>query len=130
MTAALFPVWDYSKPDTPEMLATIDSLEKNWSWKGLLYWRRLEGDDSRREGVFLAGAFWVAQYWVMRGDLERSRRIIDAALAYANDLGLFAEEADPIAGLMLGNIPQSFVHAAFVGAAIDLKAALENHTGS
>jgi hypothetical protein len=33
------------------------------------------------------------------------RRILDAGLACANDLGLFAEEGDPQAGLMLGNFP-------------------------
>ena len=123
VSAALFPVWAYTEPDTPEMLATIAALEKDWSWQGLLFWRRLECADSHEEGAFLAGTFWVAQYWVMRGDLERARRIIDAALRYSNDLGLFAEEADPRGRRMLGNIPQSFVHAAFIGAAIDLRAA-------
>lgn len=126
VSAALFPVWAYTEPDTPEMLATIAALEKNWSWRELLYWRRLDCAESREEGVFLAGTFWVAQYWVMRGDLERARRIIDAALACANDLGLFAEEAEPGTALMLGNVPQAFVHAAFIGAAIDLKAATES----
>jgi GH15 family glucan-1,4-alpha-glucosidase len=126
VSAVLFPVWAYTDPDTPEMLATIAALEKHWSWQGLLYWRRLECTDSRKEGAFLAGTFWVAQYWVMRGDLKRARRIIDAALACANDLGLFAEEADPRTGRMLGNIPQAFVHAALIGAAIDLKAATES----
>ena len=123
VSAALFPVWAFTEADTPKMLATIAALEKNWSWQGLLYWRRLECVDSHKEGAFLAGTFWVAQYWVMRGDLQRARRIIDAALACANDLGLFAEEADPHTGRMLGNIPQAFVHAAFIGAVIDLKAA-------
>lgn len=94
------------------------------AWEGLLYWRRLECADSRQEGAFLAGTFWVAQYWIERGDLERGRRIIDAGLAYANDLGLFAEGADPHKELMLGNFPQSFVHAAFIGSVIDLKSAL------
>lgn len=31
----------------------------------------------------------------------------------------------PRAGRMLGNFPQAFVHLAFVGAAIDLKAVLD-----
>jgi GH15 family glucan-1,4-alpha-glucosidase len=123
VSAALFPVWAYTDAGTPEMLATIAALEKNWSWEGLLYWRRLECAGSHEEGAFLAGTFWVAQYWVMRGNLERARRIIDAALEYSNDVGLFAEEAEPRNGRMVGNIPQSFVHAAFIGAVIDLKAA-------
>lgn len=131
VSAALFPVWAFTEADTPAMRATIAALERDWSWRGLLYWRRLECQEPRREGVFLAGTFWVAQYWVMRGNLDRARQIIDAALAVgSNDLGLFAEEVDPADGRLLGNIPQSFVHAAFIGAVIDLKAALETERTS
>ncbi len=123
VSAALFPVWTYTDPDTPEMLATMRAIERDLA-EGQLYRRHLERFDSAREGAFLAGTFWVAQYWIMR-DVTRARRIFDAALAYANDLGFFAEEADPDSGEMLGNFPQTFVHAAFIGAVIDLKAALE-----
>ncbi|HEV7275897.1 MAG TPA: glycoside hydrolase family 15 protein [Devosiaceae bacterium] len=125
VSAALFPIWAFVAADAPEMLATMAELEREWSWEGLLYWRRLQNADSSKEGAFLAGTFWVAQYWVMRGDLHRSRRILDAALRYANDLGLFAEEADPRQQRMLGNFPQAFVHAAFMGAVIDLRTALQ-----
>jgi GH15 family glucan-1,4-alpha-glucosidase len=128
VTAALFPVWAYTAPDTPEMLATMQALERDYA-TGHLYRRHLRSFDSQREGVFLAGTFWVAQYWIMRGDLQRAQAIMDAGLKYANDLGLFAEEADPKTGRMLGNFPQTFVHAAFVGAALDLKAALEQESG-
>jgi GH15 family glucan-1,4-alpha-glucosidase len=130
VTAALFPVWAYTQADSPEMLATMAVLERDWSWQGLLYWRRLENAASREEGAFLACTFWVAQYWVMRGELERARRILDAGLEYANDLGLLAEEADPHSGRMLGNIPQTFAHAAFIGAVVDLKAASESQQSS
>ncbi len=125
VSAALFPVWGYTAPDTPEMLATIAVLERDYA-EGYLYRRHLEEFDSRQEGAFLAGTFWVAQYWVMRRALPRVQDILDAALKYANDLGLFAEEADPQTGQMLGNFPQTFVHAAFIGAVIDLKVALES----
>ncbi len=124
ISAALFPVWGYTAPDTPEMLATIQILERN-SATGNLYRRHLEEFDSQQEGAFLAGTFWMAQYWVMRQEFDRVYAILDQALEYANDLGLFAEEADPKTGQMLGNFPQTFVHAAFIGAVIDLKIALE-----
>lgn len=123
VSAALFPVWGYTDADTPEMRATMAVLERDHSWQGLLYWRHLECADARREGAFLAGTLWVAQYWVMRGELDRVRRILDAALAYANDLGLFAEEADSRTGTMLGNFPQAFVHASLIGVVTDLAAA-------
>ncbi|MFQ4146094.1 glycoside hydrolase family 15 protein [Chlorogloeopsis sp. ULAP02] len=125
VSAALFPVWGYTAPDTPEMLATIKVLERKLA-NGYLYHRHLEQFDSKKEGAFLAGTFWVAQYWVMRRDFQQARAIIDAALEYANDLGLFAEEADVKTKQMLGNFPQTFVHAAFIGAVIDLKIAQEH----
>jgi hypothetical protein len=46
-------------------------------------------------------------------------------LCFANDLGLLGEEANPRSQRMLGNFPQTFVYAAFMGTVIDLKAALE-----
>lgn len=124
VSAALFPVWDYIEPDTPEMLATMKALERDYSTNNL-YRRHLVEFDSRKEGAFLAGTLWVAQYWIMRRDFQKARTIINAALEYSNDLGFFAEEADPKTGEMLGNFPQTFVHAALLGAVIDLKAALE-----
>lgn len=124
VSAALIPIWGYTAADTPEMQATMAALERDYSWEGLLYWRHLEDTDSHEEGTFLAGTFWVAQYWIMRGDLRRAQRIMDAGLAYANDVGFLSEEAHPRSGRALGNIPQTFVHAALIGAVIDLKAAM------
>ncbi|GGL99140.1 glycoside hydrolase family 15 protein [Deinococcus aerophilus] len=122
LTAALYPVWGYCAPDTPEMLATLRVLERDYCHNHL-YWRHLAGETDRREGVFLAGTLWVAQYWVMR-DPQRARTILEAVLAQASDLGFLAEEADPWTGELLGNYPQTFVHAALIGMVIDLKAAL------
>lgn len=126
VSAALFPVWAYADADAPEMIATMEALERDHSPDGLLFRRNLVCADASDEGAFLAGTFWVAHYRIVRGDLARARRIIDRALGYANDLGLFAEEADPEGDGMLGNFPQTFVHAAFIGAVVDLRAALED----
>jgi GH15 family glucan-1,4-alpha-glucosidase len=125
VSAALFPIWGFVEADAPEVLATIRALERDHSVDHL-YWRHLEELAPRTEGAFLAGTIWMGQYWIMRGDLERARTVLDAALAYANDLGFFAEEADPGSLRMLGNFPQTFVHAAFIGAAVDYRNALEH----
>lgn len=108
------------------MKETIKILERDFC-KDDLYWRHLEDFDSQKEGAFLAGTFWVSQYHIMTGGLQKAKQIIDAALKYSNDLGLFAEEADPVNKIMLGNMPQSFVHAAFIGTVIDYKNALEEN---
>ena len=120
VTAALYPVWGFCAPDSPEMLATLAALEGKYC-QDHLYWRHL-ADGDRREGAFLAGTLWVAQYWVMR-DPPRARVILDAVLAYANDLGLLPEMADPRTREPLGNGPQTFVHAALIGLVVDLAAA-------
>jgi len=41
-------------------------------------------------------------------------------LAVANDVGLLAEEFDPIAGQQLGNFPQAFSHVALIESAFNL----------
>ncbi|MBV9117516.1 MAG: glycoside hydrolase family 15 protein, partial [Acetobacteraceae bacterium] len=123
VSAALFPVWGYTAPDDPAMDATISELERTYRIGDSLYLRHLEmARAQRREGAFLAGTFWVAQYWVTRGDLGRAGRIIDAGLGHANDLGLFAEEIDARSGRMLGNIPLGLVHASFLSVVADYHA--------
>ncbi len=124
VSAVLYPVWGYIDAQSAQMVATLRVLERDYA-RDDLYWRHLEEPGPEREGAFLAATFWVAQYWIMRDDLTRARRILEAALAYGNDLGLFAEEADPASGKMLGNFPQSFVHAAFIGAALDYRNAAD-----
>ena len=121
ISAALFPVWGFCPADSPEMLASVRILERE-SCRDDLYWRHLEQAPDSPEGAFLAGTFWMAQYWVMR-DTRRARRILDAALKFASDLGQLSEEADVARGELLGNFPQTFVHAALIGAVIDLRAA-------
>ncbi|MFW6277720.1 MAG: glycoside hydrolase family 15 protein [Prolixibacteraceae bacterium] len=125
ITTTLFPEWDYCPADTPEMIQTVEELEKNFSKNDLVY-RNLLLFDEKKEGAFLAANFWMAQYWIMRNNIQKSKRYIDAALKYQNDLGLFAEEADPDSDTMLGNIPQSFVHASCIGAIIDFNNAFGN----
>lgn len=129
VSAILLPAWGYCDADTPQMLATIAALERDYC-RGDLYWRHLEELEPFREGAFLAGTIWVAQYWVLRRDLDRAQRILEAALGYANDLGFFAEEADPGSETMLGNFPQTFVHASLIGAVIDYRDALQHGGGA
>ncbi len=127
ITSALFPEWAFCEADTPEMVQTIAELEAGFCKNNLVY-RNLLLFDERKEGAFLAASFWMAQYWIMRDDYDKSKNYIDAALKYKNDLGLFSEEADPESDMMLGNIPQSFVHASFIGAAIDFNVAFGKPT--
>ncbi len=120
ISTALFPVWGYCAADHPAIEATIHELEKRYCPRPGLFHRHLERPStSQKEGAFLAGTFWMAHYWVMRGDLRRARELIDVGLSNANELGLFPEEVDPNSGAMLGNIPLGLVHASFLSAVAD-----------
>ena len=43
--------------------------------------------------------------------------MFERAIAFANDVGLLAEEVDPDNGELLGNFPQAFSHIGLVNAA-------------
>ncbi|MCC9137705.1 glycoside hydrolase family 15 protein [Pontibacter silvestris] len=120
VSAMLFPTWAYTAADAPEMLKTIAVLERDYCQNNL-FRRHLLEHGSSREGAFLAGTFWVAQYWVMRRDWDKFGKVMQAALRFMNDVGLMPEEGDPETGAYLGNIPQTFVHASLIGAVIDYK---------
>lgn len=120
VSAVLFPLWGYCEPDTDIMQKTVARLEKEYC-RNHLYRRHLVEYDSQKEGGFLAGTFWMAQYYVMLKDWNKVESIFDAAFHFMNDVGIMPEEGDPQTGEWLGNIPQSFVHASLIGAVIDYK---------
>lgn len=124
VSAVLFPIWGFTEADTPEMLKTIEKLEKDYC-RNNLYRRHLVEYDSQKEGAFLAGTFWVAQYWVMRHNKDKFEQIMQAALSFMNDAGIMPEEGDSVTGEWLGNVPQAFAHASLIGAVIDYKSEFE-----
>jgi GH15 family glucan-1,4-alpha-glucosidase len=69
------------------------------------------------EGAFLLCTFWLSRAYAVMGDLERAGAVFERAAAHANDLGLLAEQADPVTGEALGNFPQAFSHIGLVNAA-------------
>jgi alpha,alpha-trehalase len=53
----------------------------------------------------------------MAGQAERATILVERAIAFMNDVGLFAEEVDPATGELLGNFPQAFSHIGLINAA-------------
>ena len=73
------------------------------------------------EGVFLACSFWMVSCLKAIGRAEDACTLFDRLLTLRNDLGLLAEEYDPVRKRLVGNFPQAFSHIALVNAAFDLE---------
>ena len=111
----------------PRMLATIDAIEERLTDdRGLVYRYRnedaidgLAGD----EGTFLLCTFWLAEALALADQVDRARAVFERAAAFANDLGLLAEEVNADTGELLGNFPQAFSHIGLVNAAWEISEA-------
>jgi GH15 family glucan-1,4-alpha-glucosidase len=72
------------------------------------------------EGTFLVCSFWLADALHMTGRTQEARELFERLMGLANDVGLLAEEYDPVGGRLLGNFPQAFSHIGLVNTALAL----------
>jgi GH15 family glucan-1,4-alpha-glucosidase len=122
----LLPIVGFLPPDDPRIVSTVAAIERELMVEGLVLRYRTKTDGEvdglpRGEGVFLACSFWLVEVLVLQGRREEARALFDRLLALRNDLGLLAEEYDPIARRQLGNFPQAFTHLALITAALALE---------
>ncbi|GIG02378.1 glycoside hydrolase family 15 protein [Catellatospora citrea] len=117
----MMPIVGFLPADDPRMLATIDAIaDRLTDERGLVYRYRTEGGVdglAGDEGTFLLCTFWLAQALAEAGRVNRATEVFERAAAYANDVGLLAEEVDPHTGELLGNFPQAFSHIGLINAA-------------
>ncbi len=113
--------YGFEEADSARMRMTARALLRRLSpAPGLLY--RYDQSFEAGEGAFVICAFWFAEYLARGGGtLEEAERWFAAAVRYANDVGLLAEEVDPRTGEALGNFPQAFSHVGLIGAAVSLE---------
>jgi GH15 family glucan-1,4-alpha-glucosidase len=117
-SSLMLPLVGFLPAEDPRVLATIKATEERLTDdRGLVY--RYRSDDSLEgeEGTFLLCTFWLAQALARAGQPARARTVFERAAAFVNDVGLLAEEVDPVSGELLGNFPQAFSHIGLVNAA-------------
>ncbi|MET9778920.1 glycoside hydrolase family 15 protein [Streptomyces sp. NPDC006367] len=111
----LLPRTGFLPPDDPRVIGTVDAVRRELaSHEGLVHRYptagACEGVDGLTgdEGAFLLCSFWLVDALALTGRTGEARELFERLLALRTDLGLLAEEYDPVARRQLGNFPQAF----------------------
>ena len=109
--------------DDPRFLRTLEQIEKRLLHHGLLL--RYDTDSGcdglePGEGTFLVCSFWLADVYVLLGRQDEARTLYERLTGLCNDVGLLAEQYEPVSGRMLGNFPQAFSHIGIINTALNL----------
>jgi GH15 family glucan-1,4-alpha-glucosidase len=120
----LIPLVGFLPPTDRRIQGTLRAIENKLLIDGefvLRYESDNPGDGlPEGEGAFLACSFWLIDNYTLQGRYSEARRLFERLLAHCNDVGLLAEEFDPLTGRMLGNFPQAYSHVGLINCALNL----------
>jgi GH15 family glucan-1,4-alpha-glucosidase len=120
----LIPLVGFLPPDDPRVRGTLQAIEQRLLIDGefvLRYETENPGDGlPPGEGAFLACSFWLVDNYILQDRYPEAGKLFDRLLSRCNDVGLLAEEIDPLTGRMLGNFPQAYSHVGLINCALNL----------
>ena len=119
----MIPPVGFLPANDPRVVSTVNAIERELIYKGLVLRYPTEtGVDGlpAGEGAFLPCTFWLADNYAMSGRIQEARDLFQRLLDLRNDVGLLAEEYDPVLRRQLGNFPQAFTHVSLVNTAHNL----------
>jgi GH15 family glucan-1,4-alpha-glucosidase len=122
----LLPAVGFLPVDDPRVIGTLAAIEKYMMRDGFVLRhdpREVTGEIQPAEGAFLACTLWLAEAYIQLGDIARAEELFDRVVGVANDVGLLAEEYDPLVKRQTGNFPQALTHIALIAAAQNLAGA-------
>jgi GH15 family glucan-1,4-alpha-glucosidase len=125
------PLVGFLPGSDPRVQGTVAAIEKELFTDGFVRrYTTTEDVDGLPpgEGAFLACTFWLADNYAAVGRLDDSVELFERLLSLRNDVGLLAEEWDPVTKRMTGNFPQAFSHVPLVYTARNLSHALEGQS--
>jgi len=124
----LLPSVGFLPASDARVLGTLDAIERHMMRNGFVQRhdpREYASEPQPIEGAFLACTLWLADAYVLAGEIGKAEMLFNRVVGVANDLGLLAEEFDSDAGRQTGNFPQALTHIALVNTAQNLS--LANH---
>ena len=120
----LLPLVGFLPATDPRIQGTLRAIEQKLLVKDefVLRYKSAEAVDGlpAGEGAFLVCSFWLVDNYILQGRFPEARRLFDRLLSRCNDVGLLAEEFDPLNGRMLGNFPQAYSHVGVINCALNL----------
>lgn len=117
----LLPMVGFIDGKDPRMLGTIRAIEQELLNNGLVCrYAHAHTPDGLKggEATFLACSFWLADAYALAGRSAQARELFERLLLLRNDVGLLAEEYDPVTRNMAGNYPQALSHIALINTAL------------
>jgi GH15 family glucan-1,4-alpha-glucosidase len=108
------------EPTDPTMSKTAEHLIASL-WTSPSGGMKRYGNDLYRNGnPWILCTLWLGQYEAERGEREWARQILDWATARTNEVGLLAEQVDPVSGEPVWVVPLTWSHAMYVLLALSL----------
>ena len=119
----MIPLVGFLPATDPRVVGTVEAIKTQLMNNGFV--RRYDSTSNvdglpPGEGAFLPCTFWLADNLALQGRSDEANEIFERLLSVRNDLGLLAEEYDPIARRQLGNFPQAFSHVSLANTARNL----------
>jgi GH15 family glucan-1,4-alpha-glucosidase len=122
----LLPSVGFLPASDPRVAGTLAAIERHMMRDGFVLRhdpREISEERQPIEGAFLACTFWLADAFVLAGEIDKAQALFDRVVAVANDLGFLAEEFDSGAGRQTGNFPQALTHIALINTSHNLSGA-------
>jgi GH15 family glucan-1,4-alpha-glucosidase len=121
----LLPIVGFLPHDDPRIAGTVAAIERELVRDGLVMrYSTTTGNCvdglPPGEGAFLACTFWLVDNYALAGRTSDARELFERVCELSNDVGLMAEEYDPVARRQLGNFPQAFSHVGLINSAFNL----------
>jgi GH15 family glucan-1,4-alpha-glucosidase len=119
----MIPLVGFLPASDKRVRGTVAAIEKHLLHDGFV--RRYDSSATKDglppgEGAFLPCTFWLADNYALLGREDDARQTFERLLGLCNDVGLLAEEYDPLQKRLLGNFPQAFTHVGLVNTALNL----------
>jgi GH15 family glucan-1,4-alpha-glucosidase len=120
----MLPAVGFLPASDPRVRGTLQAIEKYMMRDGFVLRhdpRDVPTDEKQPiEGAFLACSLWLADAYVLAGEIDQAQVLFDRVVGVANDLGLLAEEYDTGEKRQTGNFPQALTHIALINTAHNL----------